>query len=73
MGNIALYQGYVIKSIGKLEGFIHNNDSIGLCLTTQIIDAKIFREKEFAQKFIDESIFKDNQFEIIPFCCQFKY
>lgn len=73
MGNIALYQGYVIKSIGKLEGFIHNNDSIGLCLTPQIINAKIFGEKEFAQKFIDESIFKDNQFEIVPFCCEFKY
>lgn len=27
MDNIALYQGYVIKSIGKLEGFIHKKQN----------------------------------------------
>ena len=74
MDNIVTYQGYVIRSFnGYITGFISNEDTLGLKLTTEIIHAKIFKKYDSAKKFTENSIFKNNVFSIIPFYCEFKY
>jgi len=78
MNEIAIYEGYVItltkyKETGNLV-FLSNDENP----TKQIINAMIFRTFEKAQSWIDlecsmivESEISD--FEITPFCCEFKY
>jgi hypothetical protein len=78
MNEIALYQGYVIKltkynNFGKVV-FLSNSGN----KTEQIINAMIFRNYELATSWIKvdcEMIVESKQsdYEIIPFCAEFKY
>jgi hypothetical protein len=78
MNKIALYQGYVIKltkysNFGKVV-FLSNNEN----KTEQIINAMIFRSYEQVKTWIEVDckmieIHKESDYEIIPFCCEFKY